>query len=772
MPNDSFGIKQIYPSASLTSEVYNLSNDPQNDGRVVKTNGEIITPVGGTTVTTPTPLEPTTPSTNYTVIWDSNEDGNWDNGVPRTVDDEEGDQSAGGGGFYMAASGDPRLIIDGDGVAHLEADAGHGRVYIKAINYNTRIEYDLKFEDTEVDSHSGKIRSRHQEGGSCENRFGGFGWSITRTSCGFETESCHNNHENSIDGTISPALVVGQWYRFRVEVYDNAAHTEVNFNMEIDRGSGFQTLLTGKHTSPEDYYVDKASFTEESYIWLRINNGDTASMAFRDVVLYDLDSTTTGTGGGSGSGGGSGTTVTNPDYYIVSNTPDVRLSFLTTAGQPLSANCNVNYTTLDSAGNRFNPKDWHNVEFTALFYVQTVTDPRNGIFLETRSGKKVEPRPCCDGHSLGLRVYWNDDANNDATTGRIEFSKFMHWSSSFNAGAAIVNSEIFPNFYRRWYGVKLIVYNIAGPNNEKYVKMEHWLCPSDSANDLENGWFKINEFVDTGANWGSGGALCGGTDKQAITWGSYLSTLGWTAGTEVRFKKVSVREIDPFGTFPDSTVGGDGLYNDLTIVYNINSDSDGCVCVPPPFTPPPPDPDPDPDPGGGGGGPINTNAIYDVLHTGSGVDAVHLGRDSGNSNRYLQHGIVIVGDDAHLYNKAPKRVEIPLKKQGNPNGVAYVVVRNGDTNAIETTLGTIDVTQIQTTTQYYAVENLSSSTYQMDVSDMVLLEYDENDDDDDYIIAFTKPALQNDIKVNKRDNTMSSGNYRDRNLEMSMRIFA
>jgi len=70
------------------------------------------------------------------LLYDSNIHGQWNNGVARTVEDSEGDQSANGKGLYTAASGNPKLHIQGDGTAILECDDGHGRIYLKVCNHN------------------------------------------------------------------------------------------------------------------------------------------------------------------------------------------------------------------------------------------------------------------------------------------------------------------------------------------------------------------------------------------------------------------------------------------------------------------------------------------------------------------------------------------------------------------------------------------------------------------------------------------------------------
>lgn len=267
-------------------------------------------PIVVTSSTTSTLASTTTTlasTTTGNVLYDSNVHGHWNNGTSRTVTDSEGSQLPNGKGFYTAASGNPELIIDGNGIAHLHADAGHGRIYIKALNYNSRLEFDFMFEDTNIDNISLKLRSRHQEGGSCSNRFGGFGCAINRTGgVEFQAESCHNNHENSISGQLNFSIQTDTWYRAAFSCYNNVANTQVEFKLEIDKkdGQGFKTVLTGNHTSPQDFYMDLDSFMQESYFWIRINNSSTGQVGLRDVQLFELAA---GGGGTTGGGGGGGT---------------------------------------------------------------------------------------------------------------------------------------------------------------------------------------------------------------------------------------------------------------------------------------------------------------------------------------------------------------------------------------------------------------------------------------------------------------------------------
>lgn len=229
---------------------------------------------GGTT--TPPPGGGTTPPPSGggstpagTVLYDSTENG-WSD-------------------VTTAASGSPSFEAGSDGVGRLSAGAGHGRIYIGVPNYNAVMTGTFMFESgfTGRDNLSLRLRSRHQEGGACDNRFGGFGASIhINGEVGFETELCHNEHENSIDGELlSPPPVEGQWYNFAFYCVDSADKTSVNFKMEIDG----QVVHTGSHTSPQAYYLDEAGIMAQSYVWLRMNNSQDATLAFKDFKVISQE---------------------------------------------------------------------------------------------------------------------------------------------------------------------------------------------------------------------------------------------------------------------------------------------------------------------------------------------------------------------------------------------------------------------------------------------------------------------------------------------------
>jgi hypothetical protein len=194
------------------------------------------------------------------------------------------DSSKGWTGVTTAASGNPKWTTEAGGVGKLSCGSGHCRVYIAVKNHNARMEGEYMYTGA-VTNLSLRLRSRHQEGGSCENRFGGFGAAIQKSGeVEFQTESCHNNHENSKSGQQSPAPVAGKWYKFAYSCWDSSDKKSVNFKLDING----KTVLTGNHPSPKPYFMDEALHNQKSYIWLRSNNSGSGTISFRNFKVYNL----------------------------------------------------------------------------------------------------------------------------------------------------------------------------------------------------------------------------------------------------------------------------------------------------------------------------------------------------------------------------------------------------------------------------------------------------------------------------------------------------
>jgi hypothetical protein len=223
------------------------------------------------------------------ISYDSNIDGKWNDGSAKTVttfDDRFPKPFVNGKGFEMHASGNPVLKLDGHGVGTLEADPGHGRVYIDSVNYKAVTEYELRFNDENIDNHTCQTQSRHQQGGDGPNRFGGISHMIDRKGkkCGSKLEKFHNEHISGPEVSLPKPIDIGQWVKVRLTDIPNQTDKSIQSKMEINfDGSGFVKCVEHKYTGLEPYMVDEAKFRESSYTWFRVNNDQKGSISVRNI---------------------------------------------------------------------------------------------------------------------------------------------------------------------------------------------------------------------------------------------------------------------------------------------------------------------------------------------------------------------------------------------------------------------------------------------------------------------------------------------------------
>ena len=97
-----------------------------------------------------------------------------------------------------------------------------------------------------------------------------------------------------------------------------------------------------------------------------------------------------------------------------------------------------------------------------------------------------------------------------------------------------------PNILNKWIGIKMVVVNKPGVNFPNKAIMQGWIDANADGN-----WTKIVLFQDDG--FGSGATHCpaASADNMPISWKGPSVTFRWDLGTDVDFKWLSVREIDP-----------------------------------------------------------------------------------------------------------------------------------------------------------------------------------------------------------------------------------
>ena len=198
---------------------------------------------------TPTPPEPTPTPPTENLIWSSNIHGKWNDGKKRTLTTKQGGQTADDKSIFVAASGSPELIIDGDGTAHLHAGSGG------------------------CDNISLKLRSRHNEGGAESNRVGGEGFACDSSNWDSKRENFHNDHDSLGGKGLPSKLMPLKWAKLKGSVKDESAN-KIRLKGAVDYkdGKGYQEVMNLVDTGAPASFFDKTLFKKMSYFWIRLNN--------------------------------------------------------------------------------------------------------------------------------------------------------------------------------------------------------------------------------------------------------------------------------------------------------------------------------------------------------------------------------------------------------------------------------------------------------------------------------------------------------------------
>ncbi len=190
-------------------------------------------------------------------------------------------------------------------------------------------------------------------------------------------------------------------------------------------------------------------------------------------------------------------------------------------------------------------KSWRNVEMTV--YAMRVNDSSvnwggiEGVARTNHGTTAPELQNLCDTRGVDARMRYD---------GKIDFEKeTRHPSSSVVSSRTYWSGGLPKNV---WIGYKYVVYDLPNGN----VKLELYL---DTTNGLNGGnWTKVNEFEDTGNNFGVGGTACASGVNPALKLTNSNTRVGsesgkpnmavyWRSdgvGTDgLIYKKMSVREI-------------------------------------------------------------------------------------------------------------------------------------------------------------------------------------------------------------------------------------
>ncbi len=220
------------------------------------------------------------------------------------------------------------------------------------------------------------------------------------------------------------------------------------------------------------------------------------------------------------------TITKNSDGSWKMKSSKVRMGVYTSSGYSSSKIPTLDHSKIASKGYMLAPNDWKNIEMT-MYAKVNVAGSDDNFAPYGRGGRHTGGGypDGCEGSAYKGDLFFS---------GKVRFAK-EQWHVSY----VFTNYETGTTSIKgKWVGFKFVVYNFQ-LSGKTVVKTELWLDKNNDGN-----FVKVDENVDKGG-WGNTGRECNGAPDQIITWGGPIATFRWDTATDVDFKNLSVREIQP-----------------------------------------------------------------------------------------------------------------------------------------------------------------------------------------------------------------------------------
>lgn len=321
--------------------------------------------------------------------------------------------------------------------------------------------------------------------------------------------------------------------------------------------------------------------------------------------------------------------------------------------------CDMNFDATAARGYAYKADDPRDVEIKFLIkFEESGSD--NGFAVEVSSGNH-SGSSCCSGFSYKLDIQYRKSPT------IFRFRKEMyHSTNSDDPVTGQFTSSLSPSQLLgsgNYVGVGLCRYNKtgganSGHNTDDSVILEFWFNPNPISNPTA--WTMVKRTEDKGG-WGTGGDQCNGDNDQIGSWAvqKYRLKSNDSSGT-FRFQHLSFREIDPNGTFEDTTPENPPdeeapgqtteLLGSFKVQWDINDYSTQSSCA---------------GAGGGGGGGSGATKFYTV-YTDQGTDT---DKELSDSSTFLNRKRIVMSpanSSSVFTGKKPVQLDIPLKKVGSP----------------------------------------------------------------------------------------------------------
>lgn len=194
-------------------------------------------------------------------------------------------------------------------------------------------------------------------------------------------------------------------------------------------------------------------------------------------------------------------------------------------------------------------QDWKNVEITAYYKVVNAGSAGNDSNFNLYSRGIRHNSTVAEG--CGGSAYKADLHENDTYS----FTKEIFHAGNEPCGDRSERPDpegsaggTIGAYRGKWVGLKFAMWNYRRQSDNKLcVHLESW-----ADKNANNTWLKVGEQNDEGGWYPGapstscpGDTHCGGDRDQILTWGGPFAEFRWDAYSEVHFKNLSVREIQP-----------------------------------------------------------------------------------------------------------------------------------------------------------------------------------------------------------------------------------
>ncbi len=204
--------------------------------------------------------------------------------------------------------------------------------------------------------------------------------------------------------------------------------------------------------------------------------------------------------------------------------------------------CNMDFDATQRRGYAYKADDARDVEIKCLAKFSGI-DSESGFSISACTGHHSSSG-CCQGFAyMSTTEITHSPSDNRfrKEIWHVNYNETPQNSTVDLSGGRINNSN-------KYVGLCFCRYNTPG-SEATSVTLEFWFNPDPTA-DINN-WKMVNKYIDKpGGGWANSGDKCNGDKDQVGTWSNAQNRLKTNStGGSINFKAVTLREIDPNGSF-------------------------------------------------------------------------------------------------------------------------------------------------------------------------------------------------------------------------------